>query len=362
MGVRRAFPILLPPIAGVLLAASCSSGSGAPSAAVSDGGVEATVVDAGIDHVTHPRADASGDWPTGPALLSQTGLYSDFAARKLAPDLVAFTPRYEFWSDGVQKTRYLYLPPGTKIDTSRMDHWVFPVGTKAFKEFRVGGKLVETRLLMKVTKDFERNLAWFEAPYVWRADGTDADRVLDGLPDALGTGHRIPEQADCRNCHGDVVDVLLGVSAIQLSDPIKNPLGALQAAGRLTNPPPTGIEIPGTGNVKDTLAYLHANCGHCHNDEAVKLATQTRMRLRLLLSQKTPEETGAFTTTVGYKMVHVSPEITDVVVKGVPEKSGLYARMGLRGGSESGAMPPSGTDLVDPTGRELVRQWIADWK
>ncbi len=349
------------PLLAVAVGAACGSSAAAPAPAAADAGRDV----ADEDHrAPHPREEAGPqeDWPTGPALLSQTGLYADFAARKLSPDLVPFEPRYPFWTDGIEKTRYLHLPPGTKIDTSRMDHWVFPKGTKAFKEFRVGGKLVETRLLMKVKDEASRNFAWFEAPYVWRADGSDADRVLDGLPDALGTGHAIPEQADCRNCHGDVVDVLLGVSAIQLSDPVKNPNAALWAAGRLTHQPPAGIEVPGTGNVKATLAYLHANCGHCHNDEAVKLATQTKMRLRLLLSQKTPEDTGLFTTTVGTRMVHVAPDVTDVVVKGDPDHSGLYVRMGYRGGSETGAMPPSGTQIVDTAGRALVRQFIADWK
>ena len=51
--------------------------------------------------------------------------------------------------DGAELGRYLLLPRGTTIDTSVMDQWVFPVGTKSWIEFRVGGKLVETRFLWK---------------------------------------------------------------------------------------------------------------------------------------------------------------------------------------------------------------------
>ena len=40
------------------------------------------------------------------------------------------SPRYPLWSDGAEKQRYLSLPPGTQIDTSNMDDWKFPVGTR----------------------------------------------------------------------------------------------------------------------------------------------------------------------------------------------------------------------------------------
>src|SRR5688572_15557345 len=67
-----------------------------------------------------------------PALLSETGL---FTARvdgqlMLAEGVREFQPKYALWSDGALKNRYIYLPPGTQIDTSDEDHWVFPAGTK----------------------------------------------------------------------------------------------------------------------------------------------------------------------------------------------------------------------------------------
>src|SRR5262249_42540809 len=127
----------------LLLATSyaCSSGSGASG--VSDGGADARDRDDASD-----LADGADEEVTGPALLSQTGLYEDFAARRLASDLLAFEPRLSFWADGAEKSRWIRIPSGKKIDTSKMDQWVFPVGTQVFKEFRVGGKPIETRLLM----------------------------------------------------------------------------------------------------------------------------------------------------------------------------------------------------------------------
>jgi hypothetical protein len=346
---------LAPAAALLLVAASfgaCSSTEPVAPAAVVDAGA-----DVAPDRVHPPEDDDAGELPppTGPALLSETGLYADFPSRTLAPDLFTWVPRYEFWADGAAKSRYLYLPPGTKIDTSRIDDFVFPVGTKAFKEFRVAGRLVETRLLMKV-RDAGRKNSWFQVAYVWKADGSDAVATPLGVKDP---SHVVPSQADCVSCHGGVSDVLVGVSAIQLADPKGDALAALAAAGRLTTAPPAGIDVPGSGVVQDALGYLHGNCGHCHNDEEPKLATQSRLRLRLLVGQTTPEQTGAYTTTVGTVMKHeLEGGVTDVVVKGEPARSGLFVRMGRR---DAYGMPPAGTQQVDPAGLATIEQWITGW-
>jgi len=345
-------PVALAFVAGTVAPMACSIESTVDSPTIEDAGM-----DQGSRDVRPPTDDAADTSPvTGPMLLSETGLYSDFGARTIAPELIAFAPRYEFWSDGAKKGRWLYLPPGTKIDTTQIDDFVFPVGTKAFKEFRVGGKLVETRLLMKV-REGSGSKVWWQAPYVWKDDGTDAVATLGGAVDALGTTHDVPKQEDCLNCHGDVSDVLIGVSAIQLADPANDQLTAWNAAGRFTVAPPPGIDVPGTGAVKGALGYLHANCGHCHNARAVRLNDQTQMRLRLLVEQKTPEVTGAYTTTIGTVMKHaLENDVTQILVKGDADKSGLWLRMGR---SDLFRMPPAGTETIDDAGRDVIRQWIA---
>jgi hypothetical protein len=154
-----------------------------------------------------------------PMLLSQTGLYGDFATRTLANGIVPYEPRYPLWSDGAAKTRLLFLPPGTQIDTADMDNWVFPVGTKVWKEFRQDGVLVETRLVYRVGAG-----AWWLSAYVWRADGTDADASAFGVRNALGTTHDVPPQLACLSCHMGVRDTVIGVSALELSG-LANPDG-----------------------------------------------------------------------------------------------------------------------------------------
>src|SRR5688572_13616865 len=81
-----------------------------------------------------------------PERLSASGLYSGPATESLAPDVRSFRPRFELWSDGASKRRFIWLPPGTQIETSDMDEWQFPVGTKLWKEFTRDGVRVETRL------------------------------------------------------------------------------------------------------------------------------------------------------------------------------------------------------------------------
>ena len=93
-----------------------------------------------------------------------------------------FEPTYWLWSDGADKRRWFRLPPGTQIDTTGMDHWVFPIGTKLWKEFSLGGVLLETRLIERYGDGPEDY--WMGA-FVWNADQTDAVLAPDGQ-----TGHQ----------------------------------------------------------------------------------------------------------------------------------------------------------------------------
>src|SRR5262245_3812814 len=86
-----------------------------------------------------------------PVDLRCTGLYADWASKTVAPDVQPFAPGTPLWSDGARKQRWIQLPAGATIDTTNPDEWVFPVGTKAWKEFSLGGRKVETRLFQKVS-------------------------------------------------------------------------------------------------------------------------------------------------------------------------------------------------------------------
>ncbi len=356
LSIRLAAGLGLVAVLPMLAPLSCTG----PAGATPDGPDAAAPVDAAPAEAASPPKPRDAGKTSGPKLLSETGLYADLASRTLAPGVLAYSVRYALWSDDSEKARYVLLPEGTKIDTRELDEWAFPVGTKAWKEFRVGGKLVETRVLWK-QKAEEGADAWWMASYVWRADGSDAEVALDGVQNALGTTHDVPSQLDCEKCHTDSRDALIGVSAIQLSKPAGDSfLAKLKAESRLSHPPATEPSPPGTGVVEDALGYLHGNCGHCHNERALRLATQSDMRLRLRVSEQTPEATQIYKTTINVKMKHVfPPDIELAVAPGLPEKSELWVRVNLR---DLNAMPPVGTKKVDPVGSALLREWITGLK
>ncbi len=302
--------------------------------------------------------DETGFTFSGPKTLQETGLYADFTARTIAADVIAFTVRYELWSDGVTKKRWLKLPPGTKIDTTDPDHWVFPVGTKLWKEFSTPDMLrpFETRYLVKLPSG-----KWDMVGYAWQHEADVTIAAPGGLTDIHATKHDVPSTEQCHVCHDGVKDGAIGPSLYQLSKQQidgKPALAELFARG-LLDKKIDEIDPPGTGTVQDALGYLHANCGHCHNDAGL-WATVVPMRLRLRASDTTPESTWIYSTTLGKKAKHVLPGGVDtIVVAGNPDVSQLYFRMAKR---DLEQMPPLGTEDLDSKGLATVKAWILGLK
>ena len=303
--------------------------------------------DAAIPDAAGPDADLSM-----PATLEETGLYSDFANEIVAAGVEEYTPQFLLWSDGATKRRWLYLPPGSKIDTGDMDFWMFPKGTKIWKEFTRGGTRVETRLLMK---NGDASTDWFMMAYAWNADQTQAVAVPFGAQDVLETSHDIPEPSDCEKCHDRMPDIGLGVSAIQLShDGDGLTLSDLIANDRLTDPPAGNFTIPGDAVASAALGYLHANCGNCHNDNAdiPKIA----MRLWLTVDDLgTVEETPVYQTAVGVAPARVIVDVTSIIEPGDVDASAVHVRMNDRGPI---GMPPLASEDVDSAGVATVDAWI----
>ena len=289
---------------------------------------------------------------TGPALLSETGLYADLAAGTLAGGVLSYEVRYPLWADGAEKSRFLLLPSGEPIDNANADEWHFPVGTKAWKEFRVGTVRVETRYMEKTGP--ERS-DWQRVAFVWREDGTDADATPDGLRDARGTAHDVPSTTQCLQCHVGAPDGLIGVSAYQIGAPDGDgTLAALQAAGRFTTAPASEYVVPGTGVVRDALAYLHSNCGQCHNN-LHPIAEIRTMRLWLPVGLTAPQDAPVYQTAIGLTTYHVIGGTTVAIAAGDPDASQVVARMSVR---DENQMPPIGTEIVDDAAVATIRAWI----
>jgi hypothetical protein len=305
------------------------------------------------DYRTCP-APLAADPAALPARLSDTGLYADIASETLRPGVLAFTPRFPLWSDGAAKRRWIWLPPGTRIDTRDQDAWMFPPGTRLWKEFRRDGVRVETRLLVKLGAGPE---AWAAMAYLWDRQRPEAVAAPRGAEDVGGTEHDVPAARDCMGCHGGRASRVLGFSAVQLA--FDAPAGQVDladliAAGLLTDPPARPPRVPGTAQQQAALGYLHGNCSHCHNQRRPQTGGPRCFDPQLALDFTLPaaplaavEQTPTYQSAPGLAF---DP--------GNAPDSDLIERMRSRRNPFFAGMPPLATELPDHAAIALLSSWI----
>jgi len=363
--------------AALLVMALAACGGGSP--AQDDGGSDATV---DVVEETAPDASDAADeladvdaavpcgidtvWTTDlPQHLECTGLYTDFASKTVDAKALSYTPGLVLWSDGATKSRWLYLPPNSKIDDSNLDEWTFPVGTKVWKEFVVSGARIETRLFTKASDG-----TWLWAAYQWTSDESDAVRNDSGAKNVVGT-YEIPSHGNCDACHGGRNDKLLGVEAIALALPAAQgaTLDWLQTNGKLTvAPPATTATLPedSTGKAALALGSLHIGCGvSCHNQNGSSQGGSSGYWARLPASavlsgtaQVTSLDTYVTTVGVTPTTVPYQPQANQGykrILAGDAAMSLLVYVTNMRG---TGQMPPIVTHVVDATSVQELEDWI----
>jgi hypothetical protein len=288
-----------------------------------------------------------------PARLSETGLYADLRADAFAPGVLPYRPQFELWSDGASKRRWISLPPGTRIDTSDMDSWQFPVGTRLWKEFSRDNVRIETRLLQRTGPGPGD---WVTVAYLWNDSNSEAIAVPDGVEDARGTAHDVPAANECMGCHGGRPARVLGFSAIQLSHddpPGQVTLDELARRDLLTAPPAAPLQLHADPEARAALGYLHANCGHCHNQQR-----PPRSGLRCFDPEDELDfllragELGAVTQTAAFRTA-----VGHAIKPGDPGGSEVVKRMNGRRRFPP-SMPPLASERVDDQGLAVVRTWI----
>jgi hypothetical protein len=317
------------------------------------------------------RAQADGPRPL-PERLSDTGLYADPDARRVGPENLSYSPQYPLWTDGAAKRRFIHVPPGAFIDASNPDAWVFPVGTKLWKEFSFAGRPAETRYI-----ELGPDGGWLYAAYVWNEAGTDAllapERGLRGVAEIRpGVRHDVPGRTDCLACHEGRPTPVLGFGALQLSpdrDPLAphaEPPGELDLrvlverglvrglpARLLARPPRVAAATPAG---RAALGYLHGNCAMCHN------ASGPLSDLGLDLEQRVAAPSAELQAALPQptRLFHVPGVAAGQSLRlapGSPEHSAIVVRLGSR--SPSAQMPPLGTRIVDDEAVGLVSRWIS---
>lgn len=322
----------------------------------------------------YQRAAEATTGPGVPARLSETGLWVPGPGSwVLSPGVRTFTPQYPLWSDGASKTRWVYLPEGTTIDVSVPERWVFPDGTKFWKEFAIGDRTVETRMLWK------RDGEWQFASYAWNDEQTDATLVPDNgvttsVEVAPGRPHRIPSTAECRACHVAGRVEVLGFTALQLSpdrdpnalhaDPLTPDMVTLRTlieTHRLSPQPTEWLTSPprivaGDAQTRSVIGYLSTNCGSCHN----AVSEIANLNLDFKAAARPAPCPATLATTLNqpgrWQIPNAPAGTSRRLTPGRTDLSALLVRMRSR--RPSTQMPPLGTAVVDAEAVALLTAWV----
>ena len=254
--------------------------------------------------VIHKLA-AQGITAEAPALLSQTGFFTDMATLTPIQAAIPFSVASPLWSDGADKHRWLVVPNdgshdsnAEKIVFSENDNWVFPAGSVLVKHFELPldarnpglTRRLETRFIVCTPDNGKYGIT-----YKWNAEGTDAFLLTTGLAETheviLADGSTAsrkwdyPSRGDCMRCHNSAAGQSLGVRTHQLNHNYHYPatgrsanqLATFNALG-MFDATLTGAQIGdflASRALDDTTAplehrirsYLDSNCSHCHRPD-----------------------------------------------------------------------------------------------
>ena len=328
-------------------------------------------------------ARSSGPGATAPALLSQTGAFTNLATLTPAAGIIPYDVNSQLWSDAAAKRRWIAVPndgaPYTAAETigfTRTGDWSFPAGTVLIKHFELPLdhqsplliKRLETRFLIR-----DANGTVYGLTYKWRDDHSDADLLPGSLNEDITvqtpTGPRTqtwfyPSRQSCFSCHNDDASHVLGVNTRQLNGVYTYPNTGVTdnqlrtwAQIGLFNSPPAESEIAGLDRlveVTDTSAtlahrmrsYLDANCAHCHQPGTPRGFFDARFDTPLN-EQRIVD--GAVAHALGISDARVvAPQSTD--------RSIMYRRMNTDDGSK---MPTIARNVIDVAAVNTLAEWIA---
>lgn len=341
--------------------------------------------------------------------LSVTGCMSATDITKFNDNAVPYELQSPLWSDNAAKTRAFVLPAGGKIhvkdcrDTASAEEkakcvapngipngpadtgrWVFPVGTVMIKNFLFDGKIVETRLFMRVDAKTAELIAngtdWVGYNYAWNEEQTEAKLVPnDRTTVSFDTKKRkvtwvYPNFIDCIGCHNPAVGTI-GPEMAQMNRTVngKNQIDEFAAKGLFdvapSKPYPAalpepyanadlGLIGPGTATTEEAArSYLHTNCGFCHRPDVNDQGFDLRAGLTFKDSK-----------LCGHKQQNGIPGQPEDLLDFKPAdhaNSAMWRRMNIPMSSEDpnsgvdvGRMPPVSSFVVDPQATDLVGKWI----
>ncbi len=305
---------------------------------------------------------------TLPATLSEFGFFNGSASQP-SSDLIPYKLNTPLFSDYAEKQRFIYVPATGKLSAETGDgRIIFPVGTAIIKSFGYPGangtlNIIETRVLLY------RASGWVALPYVWRADGSDADLRVGGsrervrFTDPSGAqrsiAYGVPNKNQCKQCHESAKTIQpIGPRLGNMSFATKADERRLLA--RMTMP---GTPIqkwakwddPKSGSLDArATSYLSINCAHCHNPQGA--ASNSGLFFDGVV--RDPANMGINKRPVAAG--RGSGNMDFDIAPGHPEQSIMIYR--LKSLDPGVSMPELGRTTTHDEGIKLLEQWIASMK
>jgi len=294
--------------------------------------------------------------------LSEVGVFQGPLAQLApAPGFIPYDVVVSLYSDGAEKQRLLWVPPGTQISADA-DLWSIPAGAYFVKTFYFprderdpskGIQIVETRFLVRTAAGYDAST------YVWTDDQSDAfvsggnvDVPVEWL-DSAGLQHdqafHVPGTSLCDTCHGGRA---LGLRTRQMgvagayADGTADQVAHLVRQGVLDARPPPGpslVDPFGTAPLDDRArSYLDANCSHCHGAGGNAYSTGVIW------------EYGSELPTC--KTVPAVDGNDRVIVPGEPDRSEFLARM--KASDPFVHMPQGESHVPDEAALAVLTEWV----
>ncbi len=300
--------------------------------------------------------------PQNPASLSSFGFFSG-DARKPSSALIPYNLRTPLFSDYAEKQRFIFLPAGGTMSAGADGKLQFPIGAALIKSFAYPDgsgkfKALETRVLL------HRAGGWVALPYVWRADGSDADLRVGGTRIPVEFNHRgttasisysVPNKNQCKQCHSSGDQIMpIGPVWQNMEFPRAGDrdrfLRAMPLLAKLSREAKWDDAKSGTLNER-AHSYLRVNCGHCHAPNG----SASNSGLFLDGSASDPATYGIAKRPVAAG--RASGDFDFIIEQGRPDRSILLHRM--KSTDPGIAMPELGRSTVHDEGVKLLDEWIA---
>ena len=291
-----------------------------------------------------------------PQKLSQTGCVNSQNPSQMAQGVIPYEVALPFWSDGAEKNRWFALPEGSSFKVNSDGDWELPPGGVSIKEFRLGGKRLETRFYVRHSDG-----SYSGYTYEWNDAQTEATLLTAGKTKDVGSQTWIfPSSAECAACHTAAAGHSLGLETRQLNRLATYPstgrtarqLETLKHIGMLPPSTPQYQAFPPLGDtsrskLERTQAYLDVNCSNCHRPGGPGRGEMDLRHSTPLSSSKTCNVNPAFG--------NLGVADAKLVTPGDRSKSILWQRLKRRDGF---AMPPISSTVHDQQASEFIGSWI----